>query len=79
MNDSTEIVGYLATVFLVISFLPRNVRYIRIINFFACLVFVVYGVLLGLKWPIIISNGLIALIQLYHLFFNKKNEPRHKL
>lgn len=78
MNDTTEIVGYMATVFLVISFLPRNVRSIRIINFFACLVFVVYGVLLGLKWPIIISNGLIALIQLYHLFFNKKNVLQHK-
>lgn len=78
MNDTTEIVGYLATVFLVISFLPRNVRFIRIINFFACLVFVVYGVLLGLKWPIIISNGLIALIQLYHLFFNKKNALQQK-
>lgn len=73
MSDTTEIVGYMATVLLVTSFLPRNVRYIRVINFFACLVFVIYGVLLGLKWPIIISNGLIALIQLCHLFFNKKN------
>ncbi|WP_114789127.1 uroporphyrinogen decarboxylase [Niabella yanshanensis] len=78
MNHTVEIVGYLATVFLVISFLPRNVRFIRTINFFACLVFVVYGVLLGLKWPIIISNGLIALIQLYHLFFNKKNALQPK-
>ncbi len=78
MNDTTEMVGYLATVFLVISFLPRNVLFIRAINFFACLVFVVYGVMLGLKWPIIISNGLIALIQLYHLFFYRKKALQHK-
>lgn len=73
MSDTTEVVGYLATIALVISFLPRKVQYIRWINFFACLIFVGYGILLGFKWPIIISNGLIAFIQLYHLFFNKKS------
>jgi len=72
MNDSTEVIGYAATLILVISFLPRNVKYIRSINFFACLLFVIYGIFLGLKWPIIISNGAIALIQLYYLFFNRK-------
>lgn len=79
MNDTTELAGYLATILLVISFLPRNVKYIRGINFFACIVFVVYGVLLGLKWPIIISNGLIALIQLYHLIFNKKSKQQQQV
>jgi uncharacterized protein with PQ loop repeat len=79
MNDTTETIGYLATVLLVISFLPRNVKYIRSINFFACIAFVIYGVLLGLKWPIIISNGLIALIQLYHLIFNKKSKEQQQV
>ena len=31
---------------------------------------VVYRETKGWKWPLIISNGLIAVIQLYHLFFN---------
>ncbi|HMR83989.1 MAG TPA: uroporphyrinogen decarboxylase [Niabella sp.] len=72
MNDSTEVIGYMATFILVLSFLPRNIKYIRSINFFACVLFVVYGILLGFKWPIILSNGAIALIQLYYLYFSRK-------
>jgi uncharacterized protein with PQ loop repeat len=72
MNDSTEVIGYMATLILVLSFLPRNIKYIRSINFFACVLFVVYGILLGFKWPIILSNGAIALIQLYYLYFSSK-------
>lgn len=72
MNDSTEVIGYVATIILVLSFLPRNIKYIRSINFFACALFVVYGILLGFKWPIILSNGAIALIQLYYLYFSRK-------
>jgi hypothetical protein len=37
----------------------------------ACAFFIVYGVLLGLKWPLIISNAIVCMIQIYHLFFNK--------
>ena len=73
MIDTTETIGYIATIVLVVSFLPRKIAYIRSINFFACVIFITYGILLGLKWPIIISNGVIAVIQLYYLFFNRKN------
>ena len=78
MNNTTEVIGYIATALLVISFLPRNIQYIRTINFVACVAFVLYGILLGMKWPLIISNGLIALIQLYYLLFNKKLKVNEK-
>ena len=65
--DSVEIVGYFAMTFLVLSFIPKQIKPIRIINFIGCVLFVVYGVLLGWKWPLIVSNGLIAVIQVYHL------------
>jgi len=78
MDFTAETIGYIATLLLVASFLPRQLRYIRGINFIACLFFVVYGILLGWKWPLIISNGIIAIIQLYHLFWNKKpDNPSH--
>jgi len=73
MMDTTEIFGYLAMTFLVISFIPTKVRKVRMINLVACAFFIVYGVLLGLKWPIIISNAMVCLIQIYHLFIAKKN------
>lgn len=65
--------GYLAMTFLVISFIPKQIRTVRVINLVGCGFFVVYGILLGWKYPIIISNGLVAAIQLYHLFFAKKS------
>ena len=65
--DSVEIVGYFAMAFLVISFIPKQIKIIRVINFIGCVLFVAYGVLLGWKWPLIVSNGLIAVIQVYHL------------
>ncbi len=74
MENVTEIIGYVATVILVLSFLPRKIKYIRAINLVACIAFVLYGVLLGNKWPIILSNGIIVLIQLYYLMGNKPSE-----
>ncbi len=69
--ETTELIGYIAMAFLVVSFLPKQIRRIRIINCIGCTFFVLYGILLGWKWPLIVSNGLIALIQIYHLFFAK--------
>ncbi len=63
----TEWVGYMAMFFLVISFIPRQIKLIRWMNLVACLFFVAYGVLLGWKWPLILSNGMIAAIHVYHL------------
>ncbi|MDO5663934.1 MAG: uroporphyrinogen decarboxylase [Bacteroidia bacterium] len=68
----TELIGYLAMAFLVISFIPKQVRKVRTINLFACTFFIIYGIMLGLKWPIIISNAMVAIIQMYHLFLVKK-------
>lgn len=71
--DTTEIVGYFAMTLLVISFLPKNIITIRAINMIGCLCFVLYGIMLGWKWPLIFSNGLIAIIQAYHLLsWNRK-------
>ncbi len=72
MNNFTEIIGYLAMAMLVISFIPKQLNLIRALNLTGCILFVIYGILLGWKWPIVISNGLIAVIQVYYLFFIKK-------
>jgi len=78
MNESVEYIGYLAMTLLVISFIPKQLKAIRVINFAGCIFFVAYGILLGWKWPIIISNGLIATIQLYHLFVKKSTIAEDK-
>lgn len=66
-----DIAGYLAMALLIISVVPKKLKTVRIINLFASFFFVVYGILLGWAWPIIISNFCVCCIQIYHLFLVK--------
>jgi hypothetical protein len=67
----TEWVGYAAMVLLLISFMMKDVRKLRIINSFACAFFVAYGFMLSISWPIIISNAAIFGVNIYYLFVKK--------
>ncbi len=67
----TELVGYLASILLMISFSMKNVKTLRIINSFGCLCFVVYGFMLATSWPIIITNAFIFATNFYYLFLKK--------
>ncbi|TCL66662.1 hypothetical protein EV196_10371 [Mariniflexile fucanivorans] len=63
-----EWVGYAAMATLLISFLMKSVRNLRIVNSFGCLLFVFYGILLEpLSKPIIITNTAIFCINMYYL------------
>lgn len=63
----TEMVGYLASLLLMISFTLKKLKTLRIVNTLGCILFVTYGFLLSVAWPIIITNGFIVLVNLYHL------------
>lgn len=63
--------GYLASFFVLMSFLMRNITALRYVNTLGCMFFVTYGILLD-SWPIIITNAAIILVNLYYLFVNKK-------
>lgn len=69
--DWVSIVGYVASVFVVLSFVMKDVQKIRLVNFLGCICFVVYGIYAGLLWPIIIPNAILSLIQLYYLVIKK--------
>lgn len=71
--DFTEIIGYAASFFVVMSFVLKNIKHIRIVNFVGCICFVIYGVMSGMLWPIIIPNVVICFVQVYYLFFDKKS------
>jgi len=71
MNENiVEWTGYIAMVTLMVSFLMKDIKKLRIINTFACLMFVVYGFMLH-SYPVIISNAFISLVNLYYLWFKK--------
>ncbi|MEG1023044.1 MULTISPECIES: uroporphyrinogen decarboxylase [Flavobacterium] len=76
-----DYIGYLASFFIVGGFLLKDLKKIRLINFFGCMCFVIYGIFLKdyrdvSQWllPVIIPNGILALVQVYHLTV-QKNEP----
>lgn len=69
--DLVDVVGYFAMTFLVLSFIPKQILRIRVINLIGCLFFVAYGIMLQ-AWPVAISNGFVAVIQIYHLIHLKK-------
>ena len=70
----TEWVGYLASFALIISFLMKKINTLRIINSIGALLFIVYGVMLDISWPIIITNGFILLANIFYLAKKKFNQ-----
>ena len=71
MNVNTEYIGYLASLLVLVSFLMKNMTYLRLVNTLGCLVFIAYGALLP-SVPIIITNAAIVLINSFYLLKIRK-------
>ncbi len=63
--------GYAASLFVVASFVLKDLKKVRIVNLIGCILFVIYGIFCGMLWPIIIPNAILCFIQIYHLIRNK--------
>lgn len=74
MNFNSEIIGIIATLFVLTSFLMTGERNIRVINIVGALIFVVYGVLIG-ALSVWLLNGVLFFIHIYKLYkLNQKEE-----
>jgi hypothetical protein len=60
------VVGYLASILLAISLLVNNDLKFRWLNSFGCLAFIIYGLLIQ-AFPIILTNVILLVINLYYL------------
>ncbi|APD06340.1 hypothetical protein UJ101_00803 [Flavobacteriaceae bacterium UJ101] len=71
MDKYTSWVGYLASAVLVISFIFTDTQFTLFLtlNSLGCLLFIIYGFLLGRNWPIIIPNVFILCLNLSKLWF----------
>jgi hypothetical protein len=69
--ENTEYIGYVASGFVLLSFLMRKMFFLRIVNTVGCIFFIVYGMMLG-SIPIILTNTAIVLINFYYL--TKRNK-----
>ena len=61
-----EIYGYISMILVVISMLQKNIKWLRILNTISCMMFVVYGFLIG-AYPVILLNSIVIVINLYRL------------
>ena len=68
-----EWVGYGASLMIAVSLLMTDLIKLRLINTVGCLLFVIYGLIVG-AYPVAVANSAIILINLYHLYklYNEK-------
>ena len=69
--EITDFVGYGASFFVVLSFVMKDIKSLRIVNLIGCILFVLYGIFSDYLWPIIIPNGILCFIQIYNLVKKK--------
>lgn len=69
-----EMLGYVATIIVAISFLMKDVVKLRLVNSVGCLCFVLYGVWIG-SIPVALLNSLIVAINAYYII-NSFTEKR---
>ena len=70
-----EILGIIATLFVLISFLFTNEKRIRQVNIVGAVLFVVYGIIIG-AISVYILNGALILIHIFKLLKQKRNEKK---
>ena len=66
-----EVIGLCASIFVLISFIPKDIKVIRCINIVGCIIWIIYGVITG-ALSVWIMNLLVMIVHLIHLLKNKK-------
>jgi GNAT superfamily N-acetyltransferase len=61
-----ELIGYLASVLIAVSLMMSSILRLRVINMIGGAAFSIYGLLIG-AYPVAILNGLIVLVNIYHV------------
>lgn len=66
-----EIIGIVATLFIIASFLTKDLIKVRIVNLVGSVIFIVYGVLIH-SWSTAILNVVMIIVHLVYLLRRKK-------
>jgi 4-amino-4-deoxy-L-arabinose transferase-like glycosyltransferase len=66
----TEILGWVATALVLLSFTIQDMRRLRLVNMLGCILWIGYGFILMIK-PVIFVNVSILIIHSYWLIKNK--------
>lgn len=72
MEFNIEIVGLIATLFVLVSFLTSGEKNIRVINIIGAFIFVIYGLILG-ALSVWLLNGILFFVHIYKLYKLRPN------
>lgn len=65
--QSVELLGYAASLFIVMSLFMTEIKKLRYLNLIGCALFTAYGIIIS-AYPVAVMNGIAVGINLYHLF-----------
>ena len=79
MNATTvEIIGYVGSALVLISFLMASVVKLRVVNAIGSFIFAVYALIIH-SYPTMIMNICLVLINLYYLWKLRNSEPNYRM
>ncbi|MBA5763960.1 YgjV family protein [Vibrio sp. 404] len=64
--NMVEILGYAASIMVAISLTMKDIVKLRVLNFVGCALFTAYGLMID-SWPVVLTNGFIACVNVYFL------------
>lgn len=70
-----EIIGWIATIFIIISFLQKDMLRLRLLSLLGAFLWTAYG-LLGQSWSIVFLNVVIAFIQIFWISKLKSGDKK---
>jgi len=73
MLDYMEMMAYVGSVIIFLSFCTKKVRLLRILNNVGCAIFLVYAFHHG-RVPLIVLNSMVMAVNIYHLWRERKNK-----
>lgn len=73
-----EIIGVVATLFVLLSFVVNGEIKIRCINIVGAAIFVVYGLLIG-AMSVWLLNGILIIVHLYKLIKHSRRQTYHTI
>ena len=68
-----EALGIISSVLVLISFLFSNMKIIRLINIVACIVFIIYGILIN-SFSVIFLNTALIIVHIIKIIKEKGNK-----
>ncbi|KAB0300862.1 hypothetical protein F2Z80_17335 [Vibrio fortis] len=75
--NMVEILGYAASIMVAISLTMKDIVRLRVLNFIGCALFTAYGVMID-AWPVVATNGFIAIVNVYFLAKMQKKKKRKR-